>query len=69
MQLRKKIFMKREANQIRLLKCTHNNEWEFAKKLRNKYFFDPLAINDPSGEPSSVHDLAMEKKLRKKCFG
>jgi GNAT superfamily N-acetyltransferase len=39
--------MKREANQIRLVKCTQDSEWNFAKRLRNKYFFDPLAIKDP----------------------
>jgi GNAT superfamily N-acetyltransferase len=38
--------MKREHDQIRLVKCVHDNEWDFTKKLRNKYFFDPLAIKD-----------------------
>lgn len=32
---------------IRLLKCVQASEWKFAKKLRNKYFFEPLAIRDP----------------------
>lgn len=34
-------------NRIRIMKCTHHAEWEAAKKLRNKYFFDPLSISDP----------------------
>lgn len=36
-----------ETDPIRLVKCAKNTEWDFAKKLRNKYFFDPLAIKDP----------------------
>ena len=39
--------MKRKDDQIRLVKCAQDAEWDFAKKLRNKYFFDPLAIEDP----------------------
>lgn len=29
------------------LTSAHNAEWDAAKRLRNKYFFDPLAIADP----------------------
>jgi GNAT superfamily N-acetyltransferase len=29
------------------MKCTHYAEWEAAKRLRRKYFFDPLSISDP----------------------
>lgn len=29
------------------MKCTHHAEWESAKRLRNKYFFDLLSISDP----------------------
>lgn len=34
-------------NRIRITKCTHYLEWEVAKRLRNKTFFDPQAISDP----------------------
>lgn len=34
-------------SRIRMVKCTHYAEWESAKHLRDKYFFDPLAIKDP----------------------
>lgn len=30
-----------------IAKCLRDTEWDFAQKLRNKYFFDPLAIKDP----------------------
>lgn len=39
--------MEKRDNEIRFVKCTHDDEWNFARKLRNKYFFDPLAIKDP----------------------
>lgn len=39
--------MKKETDKIHLVKCTHDTEWNFAKKLRLKYFFEPLSINDP----------------------
>lgn len=39
--------MDKIANQIRLVKCTHDTEWDFARKMRMKYFFEPLSINDP----------------------
>jgi len=34
-------------NRIRMLRCTHYSEWDVAKKLRRKHFFDPLGIDDP----------------------
>lgn len=34
-------------NRLRMTKCTDDIEWEAAKRLRNKYFFDPLSISDP----------------------
>lgn len=37
----------KKADHIRLVRCVQKTEWDFAKKLRNKYFFDPLAIKDP----------------------
>lgn len=39
--------MKKKTDQVRLIKCIKDVEWDFAKGLRNKYFFDPLAIKDP----------------------
>ena len=42
-----------------IMKCTHYAEWEVAKRLRNKYFFDPLSIADPYtwtfDHPEHVH--------------
>jgi GNAT superfamily N-acetyltransferase len=29
------------------MKCTQYAEWDFARKLRQKYFFDPLSMTDP----------------------
>lgn len=43
----RKILQKANFNRIRMMKCTHYAEWEVAKQLRNKYFFDPLSISDP----------------------
>lgn len=34
-------------NRIRIMKCTHHAEWEVAKRLRQRDFFDPLALGDP----------------------
>ncbi len=42
-----KILKAAHFNRIRILKCTHYAEWEAAKRLRQKYFFDPLSIADP----------------------
>ncbi|MCE2982837.1 MAG: GNAT family N-acetyltransferase [Parachlamydia sp.] len=39
--------MKKNVDETRLVKCVQDIEWDFAEKLRNKYFFDPLAIQDP----------------------
>lgn len=41
------VLMKKSTNQISIVQCIHSSEWDFAKQLRNKYFFDPLAIKDP----------------------
>lgn len=43
----RKVLKAANFNRIRMMKCTHYAEWEIAKKLRNKYFFDPLKITDP----------------------
>lgn len=43
----RKILQAAGFNRIRICKCTHYAEWEAAKLLRNKYFFDPLSISDP----------------------
>lgn len=32
---------------ILILNDSHVSEWDFAKKMRQKYFFDPLSISDP----------------------
>lgn len=46
-------------NHIHIMKCTHNAEWDAAKRLRNRYFFDPLSISDPYtwtfDDPEHVH--------------
>ena len=34
-------------NRLRIMKCTHYAEWDTAKRLRQKYFFDPLLLSDP----------------------
>lgn len=39
--------MKNEPERIHLVKCTQHSEWNFAKKLRLKYFFEPLSMKDP----------------------
>lgn len=36
--------MKKE---LKLVKCSHETEWNFAKQLRLKYFFEPQSIQDP----------------------
>lgn len=43
----RKILKAAGFNRIRIMKCTHYAEWEAAKRLRQKYFFDPLSIVDP----------------------
>lgn len=42
-----KVLKSADFNRLRMVRCTHHNEWEMAKKLRNKYFFNPLGIADP----------------------
>lgn len=55
----KKILRAANFNRFRMLKCTHYVEWEAAKRLRNKAFFDPLSIADPYtwtfDHPEHVH--------------
>jgi GrpB-like predicted nucleotidyltransferase (UPF0157 family)/GNAT superfamily N-acetyltransferase len=43
----RKILKAANFNRIRVMKCTHYAEWEAAKRLRQKYFFDPLSLEDP----------------------
>ncbi len=43
----RKILKAANYNRNRMVKCTHYAEWEFAKKIRQKYFFDGLSISDP----------------------
>lgn len=55
----RKVLKAANFNRIRIMKCTHYAEWEIAKQLRNKYFFDPLSISDPYtwtfDHPEHVH--------------
>lgn len=55
----RKVLSAANFNRIRIMKCTHYAEWETAKRLRNKYFFDPLSISDPYtwtfDHPEHVH--------------
>lgn len=55
----RKVLKAANFNRIRIMRCTHYAEWEVAKQLRNKYFFDPLAIADPYtwtfDHPDHVH--------------
>lgn len=55
----RKVLRAANFNRIRIMKCTHYAEWEAAKRLRNKYFFDPLSISDPYtwtfDHPEHVH--------------
>lgn len=34
-------------NRLRFVICTHFNEWEAAKTLRKRYFFDKISTTDP----------------------
>lgn len=43
----RKILRAVNYDQIRITKCTHIAEWDFAKKIRQKSFFDSLSISDP----------------------
>lgn len=60
----RKILQAANFNRIRIMKCTHYAEWEVAKQLRNKYFFDPLSIADPYtwtfDHPEHVHLVLYE---------
>lgn len=55
----RKVLKAANFNRIRIMKCTHYAEWEAAKKLRQKYFFDHLSIADPYtwtfDHPEHVH--------------
>lgn len=55
----RKILKAANFNRMRILKCTHYAEWEAVKRLRNKYFFDPISIADPYtwtfDHPDHVH--------------
>lgn len=43
----RKVLKSAKFKRIRIMKCTHYAEWDFAKKLRQRYFFEPLSITDP----------------------
>jgi GrpB-like predicted nucleotidyltransferase (UPF0157 family)/GNAT superfamily N-acetyltransferase len=43
----RKILKSANFDLYRIMKCTHYVEWEASKRLRNKFFFDPLSISDP----------------------
>lgn len=42
-----KVLKAANFSRIRITRCTHYAEWETAKKLRQKYFFEPLGLADP----------------------
>lgn len=41
------ILEKVNFNRLRFVRCTHYNEWDAAKNLRQQYYFDNIAISDP----------------------
>lgn len=43
----RKILKAANFQRMRIMKCTHYAEWEAAKRLRQRYFFEPLSIADP----------------------
>lgn len=43
----RKILKKTGFNRLRFLRCTHIQEWDKAKQLRQHYFFDKASITDP----------------------
>ena len=43
----RKILKEANYSRLRIMQCIHNTEWEEAKRLRQKTFFDPLSIKDP----------------------
>lgn len=43
----RKILKSAGYNRVRIMKCTHYAEWDFAKRLRQKYFFDAVSLKDP----------------------
>ncbi len=45
--LKDKDIDEEKPDQIHIAKCVQDAEWDFAQILRSKYFFDPLAIQDP----------------------
>jgi GNAT superfamily N-acetyltransferase len=49
---------------LRFARCTQSFEWEFAKKLRQAIFFDPLALTDPYtwtfNDPDHLHFILYE---------
>lgn len=48
---------------LRFVRCTHYAEWDFAKKMRQKYFFDKVPISDPYvwtfNHPDHVHFILL----------
>lgn len=43
----RRILKETHFKKIRMVRCTHIAEWDFAKRLRQKTFFAPLSIEDP----------------------
>lgn len=63
----RKVLEKAGFRALRFVRCTHYEEWEGAKRMRQRYFFDPLSISDPHewtfNHPDHVHfilSLGME---------
>lgn len=43
----RKVLKAANFSRTRMMRCVHYAEWEMAKTLREKYFFEPLGITDP----------------------
>lgn len=43
----RKVLKSAGFESLRFVKCTHYAEWDFAKKMRQKYFFDKVPVSDP----------------------
>jgi GrpB-like predicted nucleotidyltransferase (UPF0157 family)/GNAT superfamily N-acetyltransferase len=43
----RKILQQAGFNRLRLMQCTHHEEWQVAGQFRQKYFFDALSLADP----------------------
>ena len=55
----RRILKETKFSRMRMVKCTHYTEWDFAKKIRQESFFDKVQIKDPYewtfNHPDHVH--------------